>query len=180
MPASNWVGNRPIARSGTASPSTLPLTGLFWRGAGDAHGEDRVAWPSGRDWLPSHRFRRGPGLRPGCGGPGRAHTQLLPHHDQSARCLLYHAGGRRYRRLAAGAGSRQREGGMSKFSGKVVLVTGAGQGIGQATAERFLAEGAKVCAFDRDASGVEETVQALGSRNAAVEGVTGDISAART
>jgi NAD(P)-dependent dehydrogenase (short-subunit alcohol dehydrogenase family) len=65
---------------------------------------------------------------------------------------------------------------MSRFSGKVALVTGAGQGIGRATAERFVAEGAKVCAFDRDAARVEETVKALASGGDAVEGITGDIS----
>src|SRR6516225_2940167 len=68
------------------------------------------------------------------------------------------------------------ENGMSRFSGKVALVTGAGQGIGRATAERFVAEGAKVCAFDRDAARVEETVKALASGGDAVEGITGDIS----
>jgi NAD(P)-dependent dehydrogenase (short-subunit alcohol dehydrogenase family) len=65
---------------------------------------------------------------------------------------------------------------MSRFSGKVVMVTGAGQGIGRAAAERFVAEGAKVCALDRDAARVEETVQALASGGGAVEGITGDIS----
>jgi NAD(P)-dependent dehydrogenase (short-subunit alcohol dehydrogenase family) len=65
---------------------------------------------------------------------------------------------------------------MSRFSGKVVLVTGSGQGIGRAAAERFVAEGAKVCALDADASRLDETVRALSSGGGAVEGITGDIS----
>ncbi|MGH3086775.1 MAG: 3-oxoacyl-ACP reductase FabG [Rubrobacteraceae bacterium] len=39
---------------------------------------------------------------------------------------------------------------MGRLEGKVSLVTGAGRGIGRATAERFAREGARVCLTDMD------------------------------
>ncbi|GIW35599.1 SDR family oxidoreductase [Meiothermus sp.] len=39
---------------------------------------------------------------------------------------------------------------MQRLKGKTALITAAGQGIGRATAERFIAEGASVIATDRD------------------------------
>jgi 3-oxoacyl-[acyl-carrier protein] reductase len=47
------------------------------------------------------------------------------------------------------------------FQDKVALVTGAGSGIGRATALRFAAEGAAVIAVDIDDSGVNETAQQI-------------------
>jgi NAD(P)-dependent dehydrogenase (short-subunit alcohol dehydrogenase family) len=44
------------------------------------------------------------------------------------------------------------------FPGKVALVTGAGLGLGRASALAFAREGARVCVADIDAGGGEETV----------------------
>ena len=44
------------------------------------------------------------------------------------------------------------------FTGQVALVTGAGAGIGRASALAFASEGLKVVVADRDVAGVEETV----------------------
>lgn len=48
---------------------------------------------------------------------------------------------------------------MQRFTGKVALVTGAGSGIGQATAIRLAEEGARVFCVDLNVAGLEATVQ---------------------
>ena len=45
------------------------------------------------------------------------------------------------------------------FSGKVVAITGAAGGIGQALCRRFAAEGADVVGCDIDPQGAEETLR---------------------
>ena len=48
-----------------------------------------------------------------------------------------------------------------KLAGKVALVTGAGSGIGRASAELFAAEGARVLAVDINAGPARETAEAI-------------------
>lgn len=52
-----------------------------------------------------------------------------------------------------------------RFTDKVCLVTGAGSGIGQATAERFASEGGKVVLIDRSDTGGNETLEAIKKEN---------------
>jgi NAD(P)-dependent dehydrogenase (short-subunit alcohol dehydrogenase family) len=51
---------------------------------------------------------------------------------------------------------------MTRFRGKNVIVTGAGQGIGRAIARRFASEGADVMCIGRRIAPVEETVALCG------------------
>jgi NAD(P)-dependent dehydrogenase (short-subunit alcohol dehydrogenase family) len=64
----------------------------------------------------------------------------------------------------------------NRFQGKTVLVTGGAQGIGRASAERFLAEGASAVLLDVEPETLKRTVEELSAKGGAVEGVAGDVA----
>lgn len=64
---------------------------------------------------------------------------------------------------------------MHRFEGKVVIVTGAGGGIGGATARRFADEGATVACLDVDEDGLAETVADIEADGASVVAVACDL-----
>ena len=65
------------------------------------------------------------------------------------------------------------------IDGKIVLVTGAGSGIGRALATALSAQGAKLVLADLNAEGLEETQKGLTNADASTC-VTGDITANET
>lgn len=65
---------------------------------------------------------------------------------------------------------------MQRFDDKVVLVTGAGGGIGRASAQRIAAEGGAVFCVDLNTDAVEATVAALVSSGGKASGRVCDIS----
>ncbi|MEZ4496608.1 MAG: SDR family NAD(P)-dependent oxidoreductase [Thermomicrobiales bacterium] len=63
-----------------------------------------------------------------------------------------------------------------QFEGKVALITGAGSGIGRATALAFAREGAKVVVVDRTPPGGDETVEMIRAEGGEALLVWADVS----
>src|SRR5215217_2364136 len=63
---------------------------------------------------------------------------------------------------------------MKKLEGKVAVITGGNSGIGLATAQRFVSDGAYVFITGRRQSELDEAVKQIGTNNAS--GVQGDVS----
>jgi len=65
-----------------------------------------------------------------------------------------------------------------ELTGKVALITGAGSGIGRATAQLFAREGARVMVCDLNRSGGEATVEAIRAAGGQAQFVEADVARA--
>jgi meso-butanediol dehydrogenase/(S,S)-butanediol dehydrogenase/diacetyl reductase len=66
--------------------------------------------------------------------------------------------------------------GSRRFEGKIVLITGAGHGIGRASAERFAAEGASVIVVDIDQATANETAGAIHAAGSTAHAIATDVA----
>jgi NAD(P)-dependent dehydrogenase (short-subunit alcohol dehydrogenase family) len=67
-------------------------------------------------------------------------------------------------------------GAMSRLEGKIAVITGANDGVGLASAKRFVKEGAQVYITGRRQEELDKALQAIGG---GVTSVQGDVFAAR-
>jgi len=66
---------------------------------------------------------------------------------------------------------------LGRLAGKRAIVTGAGSGIGRASAQLFAAEGARVLAADTNATAVAETVAAISKAGGTAQAAEADAGA---
>ena len=64
---------------------------------------------------------------------------------------------------------------LLRLDGKAAFITGAGAGIGEATAKLFAQQGASVVVYDREASGAEAVASAIRAAGGSAFAIAGDV-----
>jgi 3-oxoacyl-[acyl-carrier protein] reductase len=65
---------------------------------------------------------------------------------------------------------------VTRFEGKVAVITGSGRGIGAATAARLASEGAAVVVSDMDPKTTAETAEKIASEHGKAKGIAADVT----
>src|SRR5215218_2521469 len=71
---------------------------------------------------------------------------------------------------------RDKDNNLMRLSGKVSIITGAGQGIGRATALKFAKEGARVAVCDINLQSAQQTVELVESAGGEAIGYRVDVT----
>jgi 3-oxoacyl-[acyl-carrier protein] reductase len=64
---------------------------------------------------------------------------------------------------------------LCRLDGKAAFITGAGAGIGEATAKLFAQQGASIVVFDRETAGAEAAAEAIRARGGRAFAASGDV-----
>src|SRR5581483_4496127 len=184
------AGSTPAARTNAARPSSTPRAGSAgtvghlnpWSAPEDSSSRLKsvkvppMSMPSryrGTALTPRRASRHGPastGGRPGADVSSAAGlSQVL--RWLAPRSSSAHTVSRPRRGCQAGDGGR-----TMRLQDKRALITGGGSGIGRATAERFVQEGARVMVSGRRRAELEETVRLCEKAGGVAASVTGDVS----
>src|SRR5262249_35105550 len=153
-PAIGYNAESPGPCSSSRGVSCLPRSWRLGRGSSRGPATTTGQWPwSATTTSPNWSGGEDEGRRPAA-PPNPPHVPAArppnPHTVRAPRLLC-----------CAATDTTSRGGIVGRVDGKVAVVTGAGSGIGAASARLLAQEGAKVVVADINGEGAEQTVRAI-------------------